>query len=65
MHNYSGTKCPKCDSDKFEMIPDSPARATHKYEYMRCSSCKTFLAALPFTHTNSLIQKIIDHLHIK
>lgn len=55
--NYSGTKCPKCGKSNFELVEDTPDRSKFKYYYLRCSSyaCHAFLQAMPFHHTNSLI----------
>jgi hypothetical protein len=56
--NHSGTKCPKCDNSNFELVEDFPYKAAFKMYYIRCSSCQTFLQALPFHDTNALIDKL-------
>lgn len=66
--NSSGTKCPKCENKSFELVQDFPSSAAFKMQYIRCSSCKTFLQALPFLHTNALIETLqadIDKLKKK
>ena len=45
--NYSGTKCPKCESTNFEYVEDKPTNALYIKHYLRCSKCKIFLANLP------------------
>lgn len=57
--NHSGTKCPKCEKSNFELVEDFPTHSNFKHYYMRCSFCKTFLAAFPFLETNVLV----DNLH--
>lgn len=44
--NYSGTKCPKCDKNNFELVEDYPAGSAWKMMYIRCAYCKIFLQAL-------------------
>lgn len=63
--NTSGTKCPKCENSNFEIVEDYPSESSFKYYYIRCSSCKTFLQALPFFNTNETLEKIMKHLNIK
>ena len=53
--NHSGTKCPKCDRTSFELVEDYPTKSAFKMYYIRCSSCQTFLQALPFLDTNTKI----------
>lgn len=65
MANYSGTKCPKCEKASFELISDEPSHSNYKFWYLRCSGCKTFLAMVPYTYTNMLVQKLIDHFKIQ
>lgn len=52
--NYSRTKCPKCEAMRFELVEDTPDKSNFKLFYLRCSSCKTFLASLDY-YSNSLI----------
>lgn len=68
MANHTGTKCPKCEGRYFELVEDFPTGAAFKMYYIRCSSCSTFLQALPYLHTNALVEKIqqdIDKLKTK
>lgn len=69
MANTTGTKCPKCESTKLEISPeDHPLQSEFKMYYIRCSSCKTFLQAIPCHDTNALIanmQEDIDKLKTK
>jgi transposase-like protein len=58
MHNYSGTKCPECESKHFEFVEDAPASSKWKFQYLRCSSCKTFLGLVPSRHTNAIVDDI-------
>ena len=54
LNNYSNTKCPKCEATRFELAEDIPSKSNFKLFYLRCSSCKTFLASLDY-YSNSLI----------
>jgi phage FluMu protein Com len=58
MANTSGTKCPKCDKTSFELVEDFPSKAAFKMQYIRCSSCNTFLQALSYLNTNALIETL-------
>jgi predicted nucleic-acid-binding Zn-ribbon protein len=62
--NTSGTKCPKCENSNFELSEDFPTESAFRFYYIRCSSCKTFLQALPFHDTNTLLGKIIKFFKI-
>lgn len=62
--NKSWTKCPKCEKTQFDIVEDYPTNSAFKMYYVRCSSCKTFLQALPYEDTNTLIKKIIKFLKI-
>jgi hypothetical protein len=64
MTNYSGTKCPKCESKNFELAEDAPNSSRFKFYYLRCSSCKTFLALVPYYDTNSKIDKLLKHFNL-
>ena len=63
--NKSWTKCPKCEKMQFEMVEDYPTNSRYKMYYIRCSSCKTFLQAVPWEDTNTLINDIKTFLKIK
>ncbi|HEV3223283.1 MAG TPA: hypothetical protein VGZ90_10405 [Puia sp.] len=61
--NYSRTKCPKCELMIFEVVEDIPNDSAgglpaYKYCYLRCSNCKTFLAAFDFAPIGKLITEI-------
>jgi len=62
--NSTGTKCPKCENKQFELVEDYPTNSSFKMFYIRCSSCKTFLQALPYNDTNNMIDRIIKFLKI-
>ena len=68
--NYSGTKCPNCSKTEFELVEDTPsnsngAEAIYKYYYLRCLSCKTFLAAFDEQPIGEFLKRIADKLDIK
>lgn len=56
--NYSGTRCPKCEKTSFEVVDDAPSESTYRYSYLRCSSCKTFLAAFDFDPVGAIVAVI-------
>jgi len=58
-NNASNTKCPKCGKDSFEIVEDKPTNSQYVLNYLRCSSCKTFLAEMPVSNTGVLL----DTLH--
>jgi hypothetical protein len=51
--NQSETKCPNCGKTNFEITKDFPSDSLVTMNYLRCSSCKTFLYAFPILPTNS------------
>ena len=40
------TLCPKCNSNNFETINDTPKFGKHSLCYLRCSDCKILLGVL-------------------
>ncbi len=60
--NTSGTKCPKCEKSGFELVEDFPYGSAWKHMYIRCSNCKTFLQALPFSNTNVLVERLQEDI---
>ncbi len=60
--NYSGTKCPKCESINFEMVDDLPKDSQYKYSYLRCVSCKTFLAGFDFAPVGAAVADIYKYV---
>ncbi len=61
-YNYSHTKCPKCQAVAFELAEDTPTGSNWKMYYLRCASCKTFLHATPFLHTNKILDNILTEI---
>ncbi len=62
MNSYSGTKCPKCEHIGFELVIDEPMHSKWKYQYIRCSNCKSFLAVLPYNDTTTMIENLHNAL---
>ena len=58
MNNYSGTKCPKCENTTFELVEDTPSKSEFKFQYLRCSSCKTFITTEQYLNTNAILQDL-------
>ena len=57
-NNASKTCCPKCGKDSFEIVEDKPTNSQYVLNYLRCSFCKTFLAEMPYTNTNVMIESL-------
>lgn len=64
MNNYSGSKCPECKKTFFELVEDAPTNSNYKYQYLRCSSCKTLITVLPFHNTNVLLETLAKKLNV-
>lgn len=66
--NSSGTRCPKCENSRFELVEDFPTKSAYKMYYIRCIGCRTFLHAIPYFDTNNkidLLQADIDKIKSK
>lgn len=63
-YNYSGSKCPKCNSTSFEMVEDTPMGSKFKLMFIRCSHCKTLISASEFFNAGELLTRICDKLNI-
>lgn len=64
INNYSGTKCPKCGITSFEVVEDKPTKSNFKFNYIRCSSCKTFLSALEHYNIGNTLNRLAIALKI-
>jgi hypothetical protein len=62
VHSKSGTKCPKCENESFEMVSDFAKNCKNKMWYVRCISCKTFLYATDYYDVNETLNEIKKHL---
>jgi len=63
-NNYSFSKCPKCESTRFEIVEDTPTNSNWKYFYVRCSSCKSVISVKEYFNIGSLLHKIMNKLGI-
>ena len=69
--NISGTLFPYCttpNSDKFEIVKDRPANSfddDYLYDYLRCTTCKKFIAILPADKPDVLLWRIIKYFKVK
>lgn len=64
LRNYSGSKCPSCQSSNFEIEEETPELSSFKLMFVRCKSCKTVVGVLEFSNTSYLIQKLAEKLNI-
>lgn len=64
MKNYSDTKCPKCGQTHFELVEDTPKESLQKFYYLRCDSCKSFLAAFHYINPSDQLEEIKKHFRI-
>lgn len=62
--NYSGSKCPKCDSTFFENVSETPKDSNHKLQFVRCSSCKTVVGVLDSHNISTLILGLAEKLNV-
>lgn len=63
-NNYSGTRCPKCENTSFEMVEDTPTKSEFKLNYIRCSSCKTFISVLEHFNIGNTLNRLAIALKI-
>ncbi len=63
-NNYSGSKCPKCESKNFESVLETPSKSNFKLQFIRCTSCKTVVGVLEYYNLGSLIDKLAKKLNI-
>lgn len=64
LENYSGTKCPKCESTSFEVVNDKPIDSNFDLMYIRCFSCKTLISVLEKQNINKNLSKLAKGLNI-
>lgn len=56
------TKCPKCDSTRFEMKEHPVANSNFRIMFIQCASCGAAVSTTEFLNTNSLIRKLASKL---
>lgn len=61
-NNLSETKCPYCQSNNFELIRDIPVNSISEIDYIRCSSCKTFLSVATNSFLHNKLSEILGVL---
>lgn len=61
--NYSGSKCPSCESSNFELIDDTPINSS-KISFVRCCSCKHVVGVLDAADIGYLIKKLAEKLNV-
>lgn len=62
--NYSGSKCPSCQSTNFEMKEETPNGSGFKLMFIRCISCKTVVGVLEYFNSGFLIKELAKKLNI-
>lgn len=64
MKNYSNSRCPNCQNTKFEMVEDSPSGSKFKFNYVRCSYCKTLVGVLDHYNIGNLIYELAKKINV-
>ena len=62
--NYSGSKCPNCKISSFEVVEETPNNSQFKFNFIRCTSCKTVVGVLEFFNNGELIRRLAKQLNI-
>ena len=58
------SKCPTCESSRFEMVEMSPGGSRFKVMAVQCSSCGSVVGVTDFYNTASLLEKIAKKIGI-
>lgn len=59
------SKCPKCDSTRFEVKENSPAHSNFKLLFVQCSSCGAVVGTMDYFNIGarlSELEKKVDEL---
>ncbi len=64
MENYSNSKCPKCESTKFETAEEVPKGSSYKLNFVRCQHCKTVIGITEYYNLGALIHQLAKKLNI-
>ncbi|CNI33525.1 Uncharacterised protein [Yersinia frederiksenii] len=59
------SRCPKCESTRFEMVEKEVANARFKIMFIQCSSCGTVVGTTDYENTPSLLHKLATALGVK
>lgn len=62
--NYSGSKCPRCQSTSFEIAEETPSKSNFILSFVRCSLCKTVVGVNDFYNIGRLIHDLAKRLKI-
>ncbi|KAA4627384.1 hypothetical protein F3B42_08810 [Bacteroides ovatus] len=59
------SKCPKCDSTRFEMKEGAINGSRFRYNFVQCAACGAVIGVVPFHNTNALLEQIADKLGVR
>lgn len=60
----AASKCPKCESTRFELKTGEPTGSRFKVNYIQCASCGTVVGVTDYYNTSSLLEKIGNKIGI-
>jgi hypothetical protein len=56
------SKCVKCDSHRFELVEQTPARAVFKYNFVQCASCGGVVGVVEYFNIGGMLQTLAKKL---
>ncbi len=59
------SRCPKCESTRFEMVEKEVANARFKMMFIQCSSCGTVVGVTDYENTPNMLHRLASALRIK
>ncbi len=58
------SKCPKCDSTRFETKINAPTGSNFKVQFIQCASCGSVVGVTNYHNTAKLLERIGNKLGI-
>lgn len=59
------SKCPKCDSTRFELKEAVISGCNYKHFFIQCASCGAVIGVIPYHYTNALLEKLANKLGVR
>ena len=56
------SKCPHCQKQGFELVPEQVEKSNYWINILRCVHCKTAISAFEEHHIGNLIKELRDEL---
>lgn len=59
------SKCPKCDSTRFELKEATISGCRFRQQFVQCASCGAVVGVIPYINTAAIIEQLAQKLGVR